>query len=63
MVARFKNQLEPGLVDIGVGMEAAFASTEVTAEKKTLFGYKCKQIIIKILIKLTERCSLQFSLV
>ena len=32
-------------------------------KKKRLFRYKCKQIIIKILIKLAERCLLQFSLV
>ena len=58
-----KNQLEPGLVDIGAGTKAVLASAQVAAEKKRLFRYECKQIIIKILIKLAERCPLQFSLV
>ena len=58
-----KNQLEPGLVDIGAGTKAVLASAQVAAEKKRLFRYECKQIIIKIFIKLAERCPLQFSLV
>ena len=58
-----KNQLKPGLVDIGAGMKAVFASAQVSAKKKKLFRYECKQIIIKVLIKLAERCSLQFNLV
>ena len=58
-----KNQVEPGLVDIGAGTKAVLASAQVAAEKKRLFRYECKQIIIKIFIKLAERCPLQFSLV
>ena len=58
-----KNHLEPGLVDTGAGIKAVLASAQVTAEKKRLFRYKCKQIIIKILIKLAGRCPLQFSFV
>ena len=60
---KIKNQLEPGLVDIGAGTKAVLASVQVAAEKKRLFRYECKQIIIKILINLTERCPFQFSLV
>ena len=59
-----KNQLKPGLVDIGAGTKAVLAFAQVAAEKKKrLFRYECKQIIIKILINLTERCPFQFSLV
>ena len=58
-----KNQLEPGLIDIGAGMKAVLASMQVDAEKKRLFQYKYKQCIIKILSKLAERCPLHFSLV
>ena len=32
-----KNQLEPGLVDIGAGTKAVLASAQVAAEKKRLF--------------------------
>ena len=42
----------------GAGTKAVFASVQVAAEKKRLFRYECKQIIIKILIKLVERCPL-----
>ena len=58
-----KNQLEPGLDDIGAGTKAVLASSQVATEKTKLFWYKCKQIIIKIHIKLVERLPLQFSLV
>ena len=44
-------------------MKAVLVSAQVAAEKKRLFQYECKQIIIKILIKLVERYPLQFSLV
>ena len=61
MFARLKKS---ALVDIGAGTKAVLASAQVsTKKKKRLFRYKCKQIIIKILIKLAERCLLQFSLV
>ena len=58
-----KNQLEPGLDGIGAGTKAVLASSQVATEKTKLFWYKCKQIIIKIHIKLAERLPLQFSLV
>ena len=32
-----KNQLKPGLVDIGAGMKTVLASAEVAAEKNRLF--------------------------
>ena len=60
---KIKNQLEPGLVDTGAGTKAVLASVQVATEKKRLFRYECKQIIIKILIKQAERCPFQFSLV
>ena len=56
-----KNQLEPGLVDIGAATKAVLASAQDAAEKKRLFRYECKQITIKIPIKLAERCPLQLS--
>ena len=60
MFARLKKS---ALVDIGAGTKVVFASVQVSAKKKRFFRCKCKQIIIKILIKLAKRCPLQFSLV
>ena len=42
-----KNQLEPGLIDIGAGMKAVLASMQVAAEKKDCFSTNANNVSSK----------------
>ena len=53
--------LEDGLVDIGVAAKLKLQESKVKAEAKRKFRGKCKRFIINVFIKISERSPMQFS--
>ena len=58
-----ENHLENGLVDIGVETKLKLQKTNVKSESKRKFQGECKQFLIDVLLKISERLPMQFIIV
>ena len=54
------NNLE--VVNVGAATKESLQQTQVSLEKKRKFRNDCRDIVIKLLLKLSERCPLKYSL-
>ena len=56
-------RLESGLVDLGAATKALLNDVMALAEKKRKFQGQCKQMVLEILLKLSERSPLRYTIV
>ena len=53
-----EHQLESGLVNVGAATKLKLIAAKVSLEKKRKFRGNCKAVIVNILVKFAEKCSL-----
>ena len=58
-----EHHLENGLVDLGAATKKLLNDVMVSAEKKRKFQGQCKQMVLDILLKLSERSPLRYTIV